>query len=203
VLGLTGSYGSGKSTVAALFRELGVRVIDADALAREAVEPGQPANDEIREMFGPEVFLPDGRIDRQEVGRIVFNDPRMRRALEAIIHPRVREQERRLVAEAAAAGEELVVLDVPLLFESGMDAECDRTCVVVVDDEQRMERLGRLGIAPEDVRRRLAAQMPQEEKARRADFVIENSGTVEQTRQQAVCVKETLTSQAGMVPPKE
>ncbi len=201
VLGLTGSYGSGKSTVARIFAECGARVIDADRLAREAVEPGQPALEEIARAFGREVIMADGRLDRERMAQLVFADPRKRQQLERIIHPRVREAERQLIREAT---EELVVLDVPLLFESGMAAECDKTAVVIVSEAQRLARLALQGISAEEVQRRLQAQMPQEEKAALADFIIENSGSLEQTRHQVVCLVHTLTSFAGAKsPPKE
>lgn len=204
VFGLTGSYGSGKSTVAAVFREMGVRVIDADQLAREVIEPGTEAYQEIVQAFGSEVVLPDGSLNREAIGRLVFEDRKKREKLESIIHPRVREAERQQVTAAAEAGDELVVLDVPLLFETGLDNECDLTCVVIVDEDQRMARLADRGVSTEEVRRRLEAQMPQEEKMSRADFIINNTGTLEQTRRQAVRIINTLMPLAGIQnPPKE
>lgn len=198
VLGLTGSYGSGKSTVAAFFREAGAAIIDADRLAREVVEPGQEALGEIAEALGAEAIDAQGRLDRAAVARMVFEDPARRRVLEQIIHPRVRQRERQMIAQARARGDDLVVADVPLLFESGFDRECDRTCVVVVSEAVRRERLARLGVAPEEIQRRLKAQMSQEEKAARADFVIDNSGTMEQTRRQALRIAGSLISTAGL-----
>ena len=201
-LGITGSLGSGKSTVAAMMAEMGARVIDADRLAREAVEPGKPAYDELIAEFGPGILAPDGRIDRAAVARQVFADPDKRRRVESIIHPRVRAQERRLAAEAAE--DDVVAFDVPLLFETGLERECDRTCVVLVDEPRRYERLAKLGWTREEIQARLQAQMPQEEKARRADYTIDNSGSLEATRREASRVMNELKSLARRKPsPKE
>ncbi len=183
ILGLTGTYGSGKSTVAAMLREHGAFVIDADAIAREVVEPGQRANRELREAFGGAIFQPDGHLDRPALARIVFSSPEARQRVERIIHPRVRERELSLLE--ANRHLPLVVLDVPLLFENQLETHCDATCVVTVTEEVREERLrARDGATPEQIARRLAAQLPQDEKVRRADHVIDNSGFLEHTRRQ-------------------
>lgn len=204
ILGLTGSFGSGKSTVAAFFRELGLTVIDADRIARDVVEPGREAHRQIVEAFGEGVLLPDGGLDRVKVARMVFRDAALRETLERIIHPQVRRAEHEQIEKARQAGEALIVLDVPLLFESGLNTECDWTCVVTVDPQKRLERLKKNGLDETQVEQRLRAQMSQEEKVQKADFVIDNSGTLEQTRQQAVGLIDTLTSLAGATtPPKE
>jgi len=182
ILGLTGSFGSGKSTAAAIMEEMGAVVVDADRLAREAVEPGREAHGEIVEMFGANALDSDGKIDRAELARLVFTDPLKRKALEAIVHPRVRIEMRRRIEEAEAG--DVVALDVPLLFENGLDAECDKTCVVAIGEAERIERLARRGVDEDEVGRRLAAQMPQDEKARRADYVIDNSSDLEAFRLQ-------------------
>ncbi len=183
ILGLTGTYGSGKSTVARFLREKGAFVIDADAIAREVVEPGRPAWNDIRREFGESVLGPDGRLDRAVLARIVFQSPERRRLLESIIHPRVRERELALLE--SHRDHPLVVLDVPLLFENQLEAHCDATCVVTIGETERLRRLAeRDNASPEDVRRRLAAQMPQDEKIRRADYVIDNSGALADTFRQ-------------------
>ncbi len=139
LLGLTGSLGSGKSTVSRMLAEMGALVIDADRLAREAAEPGGEGYGEIVRAFGPAVVRSGGDLDREALARIVFADPARRRELEAILHPLVRRAMRERIQQAPPG--RLVVLDVPLLFENGLDGECDATCAVVVDEAVRMERL--------------------------------------------------------------
>lgn len=188
ILGLTGSLGSGKSFVSSLFTECRAKVICADELAREIVKPGTAAFEEIRRTFGDVVVAPDGALDRQHLARIVFRDPPKRKKLESIIHPLVRERELGMIEEYR--GFPLVVLDVPLLFESGMDSHCDKTVVVIISEKLREERLvANRSMNASQIRERLAAQMPQEEKARRADFLIDNSGSRQQT---AIQVNEIL-----------
>ncbi|MCC5876186.1 MAG: dephospho-CoA kinase [Candidatus Sumerlaeia bacterium] len=183
ILGLTGSLGSGKSFVSSLFTLCHAKVICADQLAREAVKQGTAAFEEIRRTFGESVVAPDGSLDRQHLARIVFRDPPKRKKLESIVHPHVRERELELIGQYR--GFPLVVLDVPLLYESGMDAHCHKVAVVTIGDEQRIERLKRdRSMTREEIEERLAAQMPQEEKAGRADFLIDNSGTRQQTAMQ-------------------
>lgn len=198
ILGLTGSYGSGKSTVAEMMRSLGAAVIDADQIAHDVVQPGQPALDDIRRAFGPEVILPDGTLDRPALSRLVFRSPEKRRLLESIIHPRVRERELALLH--LHRDHPLVVLNVPLLFENQMESLCDLTCVVTVDETERERRLQRRDHATrEHIQQRLQAQMPQDEKARRADLVIDNSGTPDATRRQVESILERLLPKRGTI----
>lgn len=197
VIGLTGGIASGKSTVAAMFAELGAAVISADRIAREVVEPAEPALEEIRAAFGPEVFLPDGRLDRRRLGSIVFADPERRRALEAILHPRIRARMREQIEGAARDGRP-VVAEIPLLFESpASQALVDVTVVVYVDREQQLQRLmTRDGLSRQEAEGRLAAQLPLDEKARRADYVIDNRHDLKRTREQVQRVWEELTQGA-------
>ncbi len=191
ILGLTGSYGSGKSTVAAMFESLGAVVIDADALAREVVLPGRPAYEEIRREFGPAVLQPDGQLDRKALAQRVFSSDTDRRRLEAIIHPRVRERELALIQQHKH--HPLVVLNVPLLFENRLDSLCDATCVVTVSEPEREKRLRiRDNASPEDIQRRLESQLPQHEKIRRADYIIDNSGPLPNTRGQVETLLKTI-----------
>ena len=184
VLGLTGGIGSGKSTVARMLTERGFRHIDADQLARVVVEPGRPALAEIVEHFGPEALLPDGRLNRPWLGKIVFSDAEERAVLNAITHPRIGELILERLADGAAA-EEPTLLDHPLLFETGQNALVDRVAVVWVDRATQLRRLtARDGLAEEDALARIRAQMDLDEKARLADFVIDNSGSIERTRDQ-------------------
>lgn len=182
-VGLTGNIAAGKSSVARVWRELGATVIDADELARRAVEPGTPALARIVDRWGPRVLAPDGSLDRAALRAIVFADEGERRALEAITHPAVaalREEEHQL---ARAGGDPLVVSDVPLLFEVGMEGEFDRLVLVDAPAEIRRERIVRdRGLSPEEADRMIAAQMPAAEKRVRADLVIENAGTPDELR---------------------
>jgi dephospho-CoA kinase len=184
LVGLTGGVGSGKSTVAAMVRELGAEVVDADEASHAIYEPGTPGFAEVVREFG-EDFLRDGRIDRQRLGELVFNDADARRRLNAIVHPLVREWMAAGTAEAALRGAEVVVEVVPLLFENGLERLFSTIVLVYVPEELQLERLvkGR-GLAPERARAMIAAQMPIEEKRRLAHHVIDNSGTLDRTRAQ-------------------
>ena len=182
LVGLTGGIATGKSTVSALFRALGCVLIDADVLAREVVEPGEPAYAAIVAEFGPGVLQPDGTLDRKKLGAIVFADPEKRKRLEAITHPRIREWFARRLAELVErdfAG--IVIFDAPVMIESGNYKTMDRLVVVVTDAAtQRARALDRDGDR-EEIERRIASQIPLSEKARLADYVIDNSGGREAT----------------------
>jgi len=184
IIGLTGGIGSGKSTVSAMLQELGATVVDADEGARAVVEPGQPALMEIRERFGDDVLGADGALDRDRLADVVFADDGARRDLNAITHPRVRAWMAGQMQVAAAAGAATVVLDIPLLFESGLTAGLDDIVVVWCPPETQVARAVGRGLREEDVRARIAAQMPLDEKRERATAVIDNSGTPDQTRAQ-------------------
>ncbi len=177
VVGLTGGIASGKSTFAEALRARGVPVVDADALARAAVAPGSLALAEIARTFGPDVLAADGTLDRRRMAALVFADDGARRRLEAITHPAVRRAMAEETARLAAAGYELVFYDTPLLFEVGLDGILDSVVVVWVPaDVQRARLAARDGLGPAEADARLAAQLPIDEKARRADFVVENVG---------------------------
>jgi len=198
IIGLTGSIASGKSTVSAMLREIGAPVIDADAIVHDLQRPGTPVLQAIAREFGPEVLRADGSLDRQALGRIVFADAGRRRALEAIVHPAVRAEIRRQMDLHRQAGSPAVVLDIPLLFESGWDRMVDEVWVVYVDAATQKARLiARSGLSPEEAEARIAAQMDLEEKARRADRVIDNRGTPAETRIQVVAAWQAATGSAG------
>ena len=182
LVGLTGGIATGKSTVSEIFRRLGCEIIDADGLAREAVEPGEPALAEIVAEFGPAILGPGGRLDRKRLGAVVFADPGRRRRLEAITHPAIRARLAERLQELIARGfEGVVIFDAPVMIESGNHKRMDRLVVVVTDAAtQRARAVGRDG-DPADVERRIASQMPLAEKAKLADYVIDNSGTPEAT----------------------
>ncbi|HXA41584.1 MAG TPA: dephospho-CoA kinase [Candidatus Solibacter sp.] len=184
IIGLTGGLGSGKSTVSEMLRELGATVVDADEGARVVVEPGQPALAEIRQRFGDGVFAGDGGLDREKLADVVFRDERAREDLNAITHPRVRAWMAERMQDAAAAGAPAVVLDIPLLFESGLTAGLDDIVVVWAPVEEQFKRAVARGLRGEDARARIKAQMPIDEKRDKATVVIDNSGSKEKTRGQ-------------------
>ena len=185
LIGLTGGIATGKSTVAAELARHGATVIDADALAREVVEPGQAALDEIAARFGGEVISPDGRLDRAGLASIVFADPEARRDLERITHPRVRDLMQRRIAAALAADADLIVAEVPLLFETQSEGLYEGVMVVYAPAAVQLERLiARDGMDEAAARQRLWAQIPIDEKRARATWVIDNGGSVDVTREQ-------------------
>ena len=194
LVGLTGGIATGKSTVSAMFAHLGAKIVDADLLAREVVMPGQPAFARILEEFGPEVVQPDGHLDRKRLGAIVFADPARRKALEAITHPAIRTRQQRILSVYEEESfEGLVVWDVALLFETGGAQQMDKIVVVAADEATELARLiARDGLGEEDARRRIASQMPVAEKAARADYVIDNSGTRPETERRVRLVYQAL-----------
>jgi len=186
LVGLTGNIGSGKTSVGRLFAARGIPVIDADELVREVQAPGQPAHAEIAAAW-PEVLAPDGRIDRKRLAQIVFDDPdpAARKRLEAITHPRIQELSRAKAAALAADGHELAIYEASLLIESGRETEMDGLIVVTAPDATRIARVvARDGVREDDVRARMRAQLPQEEKVRRATHVIANDGDLAATAAQ-------------------
>lgn len=184
ILGLTGTIGSGKSTVARMIHEIsGAPVIDADEIAHRVQLPGGAAFQEILDEFGSDILAADGSIDRQKLGEIVFRDVAKLRRLNEIVHPKVREEEIRLLEQYR--GHALVVFMVPLLLENGLQAMVDRVVVVVTTDDVRRQRLKqRNGWTDSEIDRRLSAQWSDEEKKAFADFVIDNSGSLDETREQ-------------------
>src|SRR4051812_47730152 len=172
-VGLTGGVGSGKSTVSARLAELGALVIDADAIAREVVEPGTPGLAAVVERFGPGVLDADGRLDRPKVAGIVFNDEAARADLNAIVHPLVGARTGELMA--AAKPDDVVVYDVPLLVESNMAEGFELVIVVEAEAELRIARLEQRGMPPPDARARMAIQATDEQRRAVADELIENN----------------------------
>ncbi len=178
IIGLTGGIASGKSLVAACLQELGVPVIDTDEIARQVVAAGQPAWQRLRELFGPDCFLPDGALDRAAVAARVFADPDARLALEAITHPAIFAEVERRVATLRAAGDPpLIVVVVPLLYEVGAADRFDAVVTVYATPEQQRDRLRRTrGYTDAQINARLAAQLPVAEKRARADYILDNTG---------------------------
>lgn len=193
-VGLTGSIAVGKSFVASVFRELGCFVFDADQIARSVVEPGRPAYDEIVREFGREILAPDGSIDRSKLASIVFADREKRMRLNEIVHPRVIEEQDRLLRELQATNPDAIaIVDAALMIESGGYKRFDKLIVVFCDREEQIKRLmNRNHISREEAERRIAAQMSSEEKRRFADYEIDTSGTFEQTRQRVIEVYNQL-----------
>jgi dephospho-CoA kinase len=184
LVGLTGGVGSGKSTVGAMLRELGAEVVDADEATHAVYEPGTPGFAAVVREFGEE-YVRDGHIDRRRLGEHVFSDADARRRLNAIVHPLVREWMAARTAEAAERSAKVVVQDVPLLFENGLERLYSSVVLVYVPEDIQVERLvhGR-GISPERALEMIGAQMPIEDKRRLAHHVIDNSSTIEETRAQ-------------------
>ncbi|HEX7122170.1 MAG TPA: dephospho-CoA kinase [Gemmatimonadaceae bacterium] len=181
LVALTGNIASGKTEAARRLASLGATVIEADVLAREVVEAGQPAWSDIVARWGEGILDADRQIDRAALRRIVFTDPAARRALEEITHPRIEARRRALIDEARRRGDRIVVSDIPLLFETGMEGRFDRVILVDAPEAIRRERLvQRRGLSEADAQQMIAAQMPAALKRERADYVIENTGTLEE-----------------------
>ena len=178
LVGLTGGIATGKSTVTEMFRRLGCEIIDADVLAREVVAPGEPALAEIAREFGPDVLQPGGTLDRKRLGAVVFADAERRRRLEAITHPAIRARfMARLAALMEAGFDGIAIFDAPVMIESGNYKNMDRLVVVLTDETTQRARLtGRDAIDAGEASRKIASQMPVADKARLADYVIDNSG---------------------------
>ncbi|MBX6382650.1 MAG: dephospho-CoA kinase [Microbispora sp.] len=195
-VGLTGGIGSGKSEVSRRLAARGAVVIDADKIAREVVEPGTPGLAEIVEAFGEEVLRPDGTLDRERLGAIVFADAEKLKVLNGIVHPKVSERSERLQREAPE--DAVVVYDVPLLAENNLAPLYDVVIVVDTPDEVRLERLRRFrGMAEADARARIAAQASREDRLKIADIVIGNEGTLEELDAQVEKVWQDLSARVS------
>ncbi len=185
ILGLTGGIASGKSTVTAMLRARGITVIDADQIAREVVEPGMSAYEAIVAHFGQEILKPDGQIDRKQLAEIIFANQAERQVLNSIVHPEVRRVMRQQAEQAEEAGEDIVFMDIPLLFESKLQHMVDKTVVVYVPVEKQRQRLmERDELDDRQAEQRLQAQFPIQQKKELADYVIDNEGTREETEAQ-------------------
>lgn len=182
IIGLTGGIGSGKSTVANLFAELGVPIIDTDIIARQVVEPGQPALVEITQVFGPDILTADGGLDRPVLRRIIFGDTGKRKALEAILHPRIQEE---MLRQAAQLHAPYCIFVIPLLVEAGQQHLVDRILVVDCDDDLRRQRLkSRDSMSDSEIDRAFAAQASREQRLAAASDTIGNDDNIEQLRTQ-------------------
>ncbi|MCY7734317.1 dephospho-CoA kinase [Bacillus safensis] len=176
VIGLTGGIASGKSTVSQMIKEQGIRVVDADVIAKEAVAKGTPALQQIVQTFGEDVLLPNGELNRQQLGAIIFSDEEKRKQLNAIVHPEVRKEMLKQRDEGVSQQETFVVLDIPLLFESQLESLVDRIIVVYTTPELQLSRLmNRNDLSEEEALNRIHSQQSLEEKCKKADSVIENT----------------------------
>ena len=189
IIGLTGGIACGKSTVSRALRALGAAIIDADALAHELSQPGQPIFNAYVECFGREIVTAGGTLDRAAIAARVFADPAVRAEVDAIAHPLIRTAAEERLRAARAAGKRAAVLDVPLLFEAGWDVLADEVWVVALPAEEQLARLlaRDKSMSEGEARARISAQMPLAEKCARADIVIDNSGTVKETRE---CIEQ-------------
>ena len=192
IIGLTGSIASGKSTIAKMLADYGLPIVDADLVARQVVEPGSETLAKIAEAFGSDVIQEDGTMDREKVGALIFHDPEQRTGLNGIIHPAIREEMIRQRDEHLANGAEVVVMDIPLLFESKLLHFGEKILVVAVSEDVQLERLmKRNGLDEVDAMARIKSQLPMQVKIDGADAVVYNDGTVEESEQQ---LKKILAS---------
>lgn len=202
-VGLTGGIGCGKSAVVQMLREMGVPVIEADDLVRELSQAGEGVHDEIVKTFGREILMENGEIDRARLAGIVFGSPEKLARLNKIVHPRVLERTEQWVGERRQDGAQMVVVEAPLLVEAGFHQKLDRLAVVWCRPEQQIERLSGRGMSREEAERRIAAQMPVEEKMRLADYLIDNSGTRDETRRQVELLVKKLETEVAAAEEKE
>lgn len=194
ILGLTGGISSGKSSVAERFVECGAILVSADMLAREVVNPGSPVLDKLVETFGEDILTSCGSLDRDAMAEIIFSDPEQRKKLEAITHPAIAHLADCRLAELRKAPKDLVIYEAPLLFEAGGENRVDQVLVVAVSQNIQEQRLmKRDGLSLEEAKRRISAQWPQADKIQKADFVIDNSGTLQQMQTQVDALYHYLT----------
>jgi dephospho-CoA kinase len=194
VVGLTGNIGSGKSTVAIFFKELGAYVIDWDELAREVVRPDSKAWKEITEYFGKGILNDDLTIDRQKLAEMVFSDREKLAKLNQIVHPEVFKEDERATSEIKDIDPDaLIVKDIPLLFEVTPPIFVDKVVVVSASEQTQLRRLEEKGITRRDAQRRIKSQLPLEDKIKSADFVIDNDGSLEETKRQVERIYSLLT----------
>jgi dephospho-CoA kinase len=185
-VGLTGGIGAGKTTVGKMFAELGCHVIDSDAITRDLFKPGQQVRALVEAAFGPAVVAPDGSIDRKVLGELVFNDEGMRQKLNGIVHPAIVQRQKKFMEVAASVDPDgIALVDAALMIEAGTYRNYDKLVVVMVSPEVQRQRLReRSGLTDEQIDARVASQLPMAEKAKFADYIIENSGSPDETRRQ-------------------
>ena len=204
IVGLTGGIASGKSEAARMLGDMGARCVDADAISRRLTsEPGETL-DMIRAEFGDGVFDEEGALIRSKLADIVFNDPTKRKALDALTHPAIQKTMLDEVEQADKAGEKIVFLNVPLLFETGMDALCDETWLISCDEDVQLDRLmERDGMDEDQARARIASQMSLEDKTRRATVVIDNRGQLDRLYSQLSGLYQALVKKVNRLDREE
>lgn len=185
IIGLTGSIATGKSTVSRMLKEKGYKIVDADEISRQVVEPGSTVLEEIASVFGSDLILPTGELDRDKLGALIFNDPLEREKLNKIIHPAIRQEMVRQKEFWLEKGSQTVIMDIPLLFESKLQSYVEKIIVVSVAPSIQRERLmARNNLSLEEADARITSQLPVSEKEKGADAVINNDGTLEETERQ-------------------
>jgi len=190
ILGLTGSFGSGKSTVAGIFRSCGAKIIDADKIAHRLIKPRTKIYKEIIDTFGNDILRKNRAIDREKLARIVFSNKLLLKRLNKIIHPEVIEV---IKEKIRTSPERVIILDVPLLIEAGLEKIADKLIVVTITREKQIKRIcKKTGLSRPDILKRIAAQISQNVKSRFANFIIDNSGTIEKTKKQAEQIRRVL-----------
>lgn len=193
VYGLTGGIACGKSTVVSMFKERGICIIDADQVAREVVQPGEIAWQQIQERFGEDILLPDRQLNRAKLGEIIFSDDRAREDLNHIVHPQVHKRITESIGQAQKQSCPFTIVDVPLLIENNKQGMYEKVIVVYTDPEvQRTRLMKRDQLTLKQAEQRLQAQMAIEEKKKYGDYMIDNSGTIEETEKQVALLYETL-----------
>jgi len=200
IIGLTGGIASGKSTVAKMFKELGAKIVDADELGHRVILLGKPAWKKVVNLFGPEILKDDLNIDREKLGKIVFNDPEGLKNLNAITHPEIIKLIAKEIKEAKKRSspeekEEILIVDAALIYEAKIDNLMDKVIVVYTEKEEQLRRLGqKSNLSKEEALKRIKSQIPLKEKIKRADYVIDNSNSLDQTRKQVEKVWKKLVS---------
>lgn len=185
IIGLTGSIATGKSTVSRMLKEKGYKIVDADEISRQVVEPGSTVLEEIASVLGSDLILPTGELDRDKLGALIFNDPLEREKLNKIIHPAIRQEMVRQKEFWLEKGSQTVIMDIPLLFESKLQSYVEKIIVVSVAPSIQRERLmARNNLSLEEADARITSQLPVSEKEKGADAVINNDGTLEETERQ-------------------
>ncbi|MCH8208134.1 MAG: dephospho-CoA kinase [Nitrospinae bacterium] len=198
LVGLTGGMGSGKSIAGEMLNELGAHIIDADEICRSLIEPGKQAWREIVQLFGDEILVPDQTLNRKKLADIVFNDPEKKMALEGILHPKVFAEEQRIFEEISQRDKDaIVVINAPLLIESGNYRKMDKVVVVACEERVQVERIEQKGIfSGEEALKRIKTQMKLKEKLQFADYNIDNNSSVEDLRIEVKKLYQKLKSQA-------
>jgi len=190
ILGLTGSFGSGKSTVAGIFRSCGAKIIDADKIAHRLINPRTKIYKKIINIFGKDILKKNRAIDREKLARIVFSNKLLLKRLNKIIHPEVIEV---IKEKIRTSPERVIILDAPLLIEAGLEKIVDKLIVVTITREKQIKRIcKKTGLSRPDILKRIAAQISQNVKSRFANFIIDNSGTIEKTKKQAEQIRRVL-----------